>query len=244
MSPCFSHARRALAPITLGAALLALPGLAGAGAVTSATAVAQIDLVDAGPDVTVTYEFFTAETISSTSASGNAVFSALQTPDTDIDELLFFEAQDAQSQAEAYTTDGWGLGSADAEISNEGAVVMTNSGSSDDFVTLGWEYFLEVVQTVTGYHDFASAYAYAEVVMFDELFDFYLNESIQALYDSDPSSTAADLGAITLRVPAQDSNTLTIQLITEADAQFVPAPATPALLALGLVGLRARRRGA
>jgi hypothetical protein len=138
MSMFTNSARRALAPIALTTALLALPGLASAGAMTSATAVAQFELIDADPGITVTYEFFTADTVRSTSTSGNAIASVLQTPVTDISEALFFQDQDAQSQAEAYKTGKTGLGSASANISNEATIVLDGSSSAGGIVTLGW----------------------------------------------------------------------------------------------------------
>jgi hypothetical protein len=78
--------------------------------------------------------------------------------------------------------------------------------------------------------------------MFDDFFDFDIDESVQALYDGAQSVTAGDDGEIILTVPAGGFNYVTVQLITEADAQFVPVPATAALLALGLLGLRGVRR--
>jgi hypothetical protein len=124
--------------------------------------------------------------------------------------------------------------------------MMENTTGTDGNVTLGWEYMLEAIQQVTGIHSFASAYAYAEILMFDDFFDFYLQQSVQALYDGDQLATAEDDGGeVTLFVPANGSNLLTIQLITEADAQFVsPGAGTIALLAFGLVAMgmsRARR---
>jgi hypothetical protein len=243
MNLSLSHARRMLAPLALSAALLALPGLASAGAVTSATAVALFDPVDADPGIDVTYQFNTADTVSGTRIRGNAIASALQTPNTNIAEELFFQDQDAQSQAEAYKTGKMELGSASAAISNEAYVMMENTTGTDGNVTLGWEYMLEAIQQVTGIHSFASAYAYAEILMFDDFFDFYLQQSVQALYDGDQHdgdqmAKTEDGGEVTLFVPANGSNLLTIQLITEADAQFVvPAPATIALLAFGLIGM-------
>jgi hypothetical protein len=240
----FDNGRRALAPIALAAGLLALPGLASAGTVTSATAVALFERIDYDPNITVTYELSTADTVSTTRTSGNAVASTLQTPNTDIAEELFFQDQDAQSQAEAYKTGKTGLGSASAAISNEAYVVIENTGTSDGSVTLGWEYMLEAIQQVTGIRSFASAFAYAEIVMFDDFFSFDISESVQALYDGASSMTAEDFGEVTFDLPAGGINVLTIQLITEADAQFVPVPATAALLALGLLGLRGVRRRA
>jgi hypothetical protein len=244
MNLFISPARRVLAPLALSAALLALPGLASAGAVTSATAIALFERVDFDPNITVTYEFATADTVSSASTSGNAIASALQTPDTNIAEELFFQDQDVQSQAEAYKTGRTDLGSAIAAITNEAYVVMENTGTSDGSVTLGWEYMLEAIQQVTGIHSFAYAYAYAEILMFDDFFDFYLQQSVQALYDGDQLATAEDDGEVALFVPANGSNLLTIQLITEADAQFIPVPTTIGLLAAGLLGMRSVRRRA
>jgi len=242
MHPFISLSRRALASVALSAALLALPGLTQAAAITSATVTALFERVDFNPDITVRYEFDTADTVRSTSTSGNAIASALQTPETNIAEALFFQDQDAQSQAEAYKTGKGGLGSASANISNLAYVVLENSGPSDGNVTLGWEYSLEARQEVAGIHDFADAFAYAQIVMFDDFFAFDVDESVQTLYGGDQLATAADDGEVTLFVPAGDSNVLTIQLITEANAQFVPVPATAGLLALGLLGLRGVRR--
>jgi hypothetical protein len=238
----FNDVRHALMPITLGATLIALPGLASAGAVTSATAVALFERLDFDPNITVTYELDTAETVSSTSTQGSAVASTLQTPDTSIDEELFFRDQDAQSQAEAYKTGKASLGSASAAISNVAYVVMENTGTSNGSVTLGWEYTLEAIQTVTGIHSFASAFAYAQIVMFDDAFLVDVDEFVQALYGTSPSTSLADDGDVTFDLAVGESNVLTIQLITEADAQFVPVPATAALLALGLLGLSGIRR--
>jgi hypothetical protein len=245
----FSRVGRALAPIALTTGLLALPGLAGAGAITSATAVAQFEILDADPDIAVTYEFFTADTVRDTSTSGNAIASALQTPELDIVEPLFFVRQDAQSQAEAYGTMPNGLATAAANLSNEATIVLNGTNSNGGTVTLGWEYTLEAIQTVTGMHDFASAYAYAQVVIFDDFFTLDIDQAVEALYDGVQSMTAGDDGEITLTVPAGDLNYVTVQLITEADAQFrpmsaVPVPATAALMALGLLGLRGLRRRA
>ncbi len=237
-----SPARRVLAPLALGAALLALPGLASAGAITSATAVAVFELVDADADIAVTYEFDTADTVSSTSISGNAIASTLQTPDTNIADALFIQGQDAQSQAEAYKTGRTDLGNARAAISNEAYVVMENTGTTAGSVTLGWEYMLEAIQQVTGIRSFASALAYAEIVMFDDAFSFDVNESLQALYGGAPSGTVDASGEVTFDLAPGETNVLTIQLITEADAQFIPVPATVGLLALGLLGLRSVRR--
>ncbi|ESQ08282.1 MAG: hypothetical protein N838_31015 [Thiohalocapsa sp. PB-PSB1] len=241
----FSRVGRALAPIALATGLFALPGLASAGAVTSATAVALFELVEADPDITVTYEFFTADTVFGTSTTGNAIASVLQTPDSDIDELLFFVDQDAQSQAEAYKTVHSDLGAAEANLSNEATIVLDGTNSTTGgTVTLGWEYTLEAIQQVTGIHDFASALAYAQIVMFDNTFTLDIDESIQALYDGEQSMMAADGGEISLTVPAGGFNFVTVQLITEAEAQFVPVPATAGLLVLGLLGLRTIRRRA
>lgn len=237
-------ARRALAPIAIVAGLFALPGIAGAGAVTSATAVAQFELIAADPDIDVSYEFFTADTVSGISTTGNSTASVLQTPNTDTIEPLFFVAQDAQSQAEAYKTRRNDLGAASANLSNEGTIVLDGTNSPGGTVTLGWEYFLTAAQNVTGINGFASAFAFAQVIIFDDFFGLDLEQSVQALYDGAESETADDFGEVTLTVPAGDYNYVTVQLITEADAQFVPLPATAGLLALGLLGLRSIRRRA
>jgi hypothetical protein len=239
-----SRLARAIAPIALTAGLLGLPGLASAGAMTSATATALFERVDFNPDITVTYEFFTADTVLNTSTTGNGIASVLQTPDTDIDEELVFQGQDAQSQAEAYKTRRNDLGAGAANLSNEGTIVLEDTGGAGGTVTLGWEYSLEAIQQVTGINNFASAYAFAQVVMFDDFFDLDIDESVEALYAGAQSVTAGDSGEITLTVPAGGFNFVTVQLITEAEAQFVPVPATAALLALGLLGLRGLRRRA
>jgi hypothetical protein len=247
MNLFISHARRVLAPLALSAALLALPGLASAGAVTSATAVALLELIEADPDIDVNYQFNTADSFSNTSTSGNAIASALQTPDTNIAEGLFFQDQDVQSQAEAYKTGKMELGSASATISNEAYVEMVNNTATDGYVTLSWEYMLEAIQEVTGSHSFASAFAYAEILLSDDSFGFYLQQSVQAQYNGDQMAKTDDSGDVRLLVPANGSNLLTISLVTEADAQFVvPAPATIALLAFGLIGMTRmlRRRAA
>jgi hypothetical protein len=240
--------QRAATPLALTGALLALPGVAGADAITSATAQAQFSFsygVPAG--VTVEYQFDTAQTNDDTSTGGSAVASALQSPASDLTQDLAtnpFIAQDSQTTAEAYNNGRSGGSAASTYLSNEGRIVMTNTTGTAATVTVDWQYFLGVAQAVTGYHGFADAFAQAEVLLMDSNFDLFVNElvAVTVADGGDVTGALSDSGTAYLTVPANGSNTLNIQLNTQTNAEFVPVPATAALLSLGLVGLRVARR--
>lgn len=247
MSNRLSIMRNALAPATAGAALLALPGLAAAGAMASATAVGYFDLFAADPGITVTYEFDPADTYADTYTENNAIASGLQWPETLISENLFFQDQDSQSQAEAYPAATAGdLSYGYAALSNIGYIYIENSADQDGYVTLGWEYFLEAFQGVTGQHSDADTYAFAELVLFDDFFDLDVMSQVEVSIGGDSILTAEDWGEVDLFVPAFSSNVVTAMLNTEANAEFitaaVPAPSPLVLMAIGIAGLGCVRR--
>lgn len=246
MTITFEPFRRAAAPAALAGALLALPGLASAGAITSATANALFSVFGLPTGVTAEYQFAAAQTNSNTTAGGNAVASTLQTPSTDLTQNLAlnpFVEQDSQSEAMAYkNTAAKDAGSdAAAFLSNEGMILFTNTTGASANVTLNWQYFLNVSQTVTGLHSFADAYARAEVLITD--FSTLLIEDIAEVdYPGAGSLEVEDMGMALLSIPANGMSMVNVQLNTQTNAEYVPLPTTAALLALGLLGLRSVRR--
>ncbi|WP_295879831.1 hypothetical protein [uncultured Thiohalocapsa sp.] len=247
MTLTFEPLRRAAAPAALAGALLALPGLASAGAITSATANALFSVFGLPTGVTAEYQFAAAQTNSSTTAGGNAVASTLQTPSADLTQNLAlnpFVEQDSQSEAMAYkNTAAKDAGSdAAAFLSNEGTILFANTTGAPVDVTLNWQYFLNVSQTVTGLHSFADAYARAEVLISDFSSGLLIQDTAEVEYPGAGILKVEDMGSALLSVPAGGMSMVSVQLNTQTNAEYVPLPATTALLALGLFGLRSVRR--
>jgi hypothetical protein len=264
MNSAITLGRRAAVSLALAGALSVLPGHAAAGSTTSATAVVEFSIFGAPTGIDVEYRFDPANTNASESANGNAMAFAGQTPDLDVTDAAYIQsmvvngipmnpvvAQDAQSEAEAYKNGKVGLSDANASLSNTANIVLTNNTGTMQSVDLYWGYQLTVAQSVEGTNSWSDAFAKAALTLADSTFMFFIDDELSldnALGDAQSATSKGGTildpfaAAQTLFIAPNSSNTVSILLSTETNAEFVPVPATAALLALGLLGLRGVRR--
>jgi hypothetical protein len=258
-----------LAACGIAGALL-LPAAASADAITSANASALLsieeiidvntgdDASDAlGSDITAIYYFDVIpgnNPLLIATTTGNAIASAGGTPASTLQDELFsiFQPIDQQSGsvAEAYYTKQApdNRSTAYAASSVEGVLEIENTTGDSYALTIGYEILLQVMQALTGVGVGVAdgyAYAFAEYAITDLLGQVDVAGAVDALAGG-PMQDGLDLSdAFTLTLDPFGFNAISIQLNTQADAEFrVPAPATGALLALGLIGLRTLRRRA
>jgi hypothetical protein len=265
----FTASPSRLGALGLAGALL-LPAVASADAITSATGSvflsieeivetvsgneAPLDVLNGG-DISAIYYFDDipgTNPMLSESSSGNAVVSASSTPEDTTQDALLDVGQPAPNQAsssvaEAYSTGAAGQPStANASSGVEGVIEFENTGTIDYDLTIGYEILLNVVQELTGVGmgiGTGYTYAFAEYSIIDDMGLVDLTGSIDLITGGLMADELDISDAFSFTLAAGSFNSLSIMVNTQADAEFrVPTPATAALLALGLIGVRGLRR--